>query len=105
MRKLKLDLADLAVDSFEAHARGPRVRGTLFGQSGHASGTEATDCWGLTCPACGDTAYVFCTAGCGDTNGCGGGSGGDTCTCPDTGQTGCAECASVAPCTSHAGEC
>jgi hypothetical protein len=103
MRKLKLDLSDLTVDSFETRVSWPKARGTLFGQSGHDSGTEATVCWGLTCPACGDTAYVFCTASNCDTGDCGGGSG-DTCTCPDTSLT-CVDCPNTDLCTSRETGC
>ncbi|HEX8907295.1 MAG TPA: hypothetical protein VF771_20755 [Longimicrobiaceae bacterium] len=104
MRKLKLDLADLTVDSFETRMRWPKARGTLFGQSGHDTGTEATICWGLTCPECGDTAYVFCTAQCGgDTGACGGGGSGDTCTCAEVST--CADCPDTGLCTSRETGC
>jgi hypothetical protein len=103
MRKLKLDLADLAVDSFDIPDR-DRVRGTLYARSGHDVGTDATVCWGLTCPACGDTAYVFCTQGCGGDPGGGGGSA-DT-TCQNSGADTCDTCPSaIPPCTGHADGC
>jgi len=62
MRKLKLDLDVLAVESFDTEAEQARRRGTLFGRD---SGTAYTDCWGLTCPNCDPTALVFCTDQCG----------------------------------------
>ena len=55
MRKLKLDLARLKVDSFTVPDTG-RSSGTV---RGHDSGTDATVCWG----ACGggDSYYITCT--------------------------------------------
>ncbi|MBV9108004.1 MAG: hypothetical protein JO306_01190 [Gemmatimonadetes bacterium] len=103
MRKLKLNLGDLEVDSFDI-PNGTRRRGTLFARSGHDSGTEATVCWGLTCPACGDTAYVFCTAQDCGTGGGGGGSA-DT-TCQNTVDVTCVDCPSAdGYCTGHADGC
>lgn len=61
MRKLRVDLDDLSVESF-ATQEGARGHGTLFG---HDSGTGYTDCWGQTCPDCGATALVACTQQCG----------------------------------------
>jgi hypothetical protein len=74
MRKLKLDLDCLVVDSFDT--KPVRAGGrTVFGQEmiaesdtcggGSCDGTCYTDCWGLSCPACGETALAFCTQGCG----------------------------------------
>jgi hypothetical protein len=103
MRKLKLDLADLTVDSFDIPSRGDG-RGTLYARSGHAEGTENTQCWGLTCPACGDTAYVFCTASGCDTGGGGSGASGDT-TCQNSAMDTCDTCPSADPCSGHAGPC
>lgn len=61
MSKLRLDLADLAVESFDTRALSSPGRGTLFG---HEGTTAHTDCWGLTCPGCGQTQLAFCTADC-----------------------------------------
>jgi hypothetical protein len=48
MRKLKLDLDDLAVETFDPRPGLADPRGTLFGHDG----TGATVCWGGTCPGC-----------------------------------------------------
>jgi hypothetical protein len=59
MRKLRLDLDALAVESFDTRDDAESARGTLFAREGS---TAHTDCWGLTCPGCGATALVLCTA-------------------------------------------
>ena len=97
--KLKLNLADIEVESFETTASGQRPDGTVYGASGVFSG--APDCyyscfWGSCEPftiTCDDTCD---DATCHD---CGGGSGtnpGGGSTCPDTSQAGCEMCSGCA---------
>ena len=67
MRKLKLDLDCLVVESFDtrpARAEG----GTVFGQATFGEsceGTCYTDCWGGTCPNCDQSSIALCTQACG----------------------------------------
>ncbi|HEX8903311.1 MAG TPA: hypothetical protein VF771_00565 [Longimicrobiaceae bacterium] len=60
MRKMKLHLDTLVVESFETR---PRGRGSIGTVRAHDSGTEMTVCWG-ECGG-GDSTYALCTANCG----------------------------------------
>jgi hypothetical protein len=80
MRKLKLDLEDLAVESFATTAEPRRESGTVFGQQC----TCYTQC---TCPGC-PTCDASCNGTCGGTCGAScNGTCGDTCNCPTADYT------------------
>ncbi|HEU0054229.1 MAG TPA: hypothetical protein VFQ39_13675 [Longimicrobium sp.] len=85
MRKLKLDIDSLAVETFDTRSDEASSRGTLFARD--ESGTAHTDCWGLSCPNCGASAGAFCTQEC--PNGSGDFEIGGTCnnTCASCGNS------------------
>ncbi|HEX6037679.1 hypothetical protein [Longimicrobium sp.] len=87
MNKLKLDLDQLTVESFDTDASGIARRGTVRAHS-HLCGPSdvCTPTWGeLTC---GDTCDNTCNT-CGASCGCGGGSGYNSCygSCGETCNT------------------
>jgi len=83
MRKLKLDLADLEVTSFETPER-TTVRGTV---AGHKT-APPTELGGASCPGTCDGAYTCDYASCGGT--CPGTCWGDVCSYGL--NSGCAAC-------------
>lgn len=44
MRKLRIDIASLRVETFETAAHGPTQRGTVKAESGHNQGSENIYC-------------------------------------------------------------
>ncbi len=79
MKKLKLDLKDLKVESFEAVTLRNIKKGTVAANAPLTEGCPPTD--GQTCP---NTCYNTCANTCANT--CGGTCPNNTCanTCPDT---------------------
>jgi hypothetical protein len=84
MNKLKLDLDQLTVESFNTDASGIARRGTVQAHSEICVPTRGEFTCGDTCDTCNNTCYDSCAASCG--GGCGSGySCGGTCggTCFD----------------------
>jgi hypothetical protein len=92
MRKLKLDLEDLSVESFATTPESRGEGGTVFGQNHCTCYTQCT-CPGCpTCDAtcngsCVNTCASSCNGTCGNT--CGDTCGGYTCDCWPSNDTGC----------------
>lgn len=76
MNKLKLDLDQLTVESFDTNASGITRRGTV---RGHSDSCFLTDCQ-FTCADTCNTCGASCGGGCGSGYSCGGTCGG---TCVD----------------------
>jgi hypothetical protein len=78
--KLKLELEDLAVDSFDT-TTSDKPRGTVYGEQC----TCPTACTCPGCPTCDGTCPQTCAHTCDDP------SCGNTCTCPETNAISCYE--------------
>jgi hypothetical protein len=103
MRKLKLDLDAIQVESFTTHA-GQAARGTVDGQQRQTFGCPTWTCPPPTQDTCADTCDYSCNGGCGTGN-CGTGA---TCySCVQTCDVTCASCVATCDdsCAATCGSC